>query len=443
MGRTIISEAIVFNGTPNLSQLESLITTYISNTNLDTGWTQLGSILLLMIRYVNSVSGGGPGGLVDGTYGDVTISGGGTIISYNSNSITSNDMAQMPAFTLKGNDTGSAATPQDLTVSEAQIMLSIDDLVTLTGLVEGSTNIGTFTGVGLPMLDGLTIKAAFQTLKNYIVMATTSVSGLMSNTDFQKLAVQTLTDAATINWDASNGNYARVTLSGNRTLALMTNHTIGEFYVLNVTATGSDRTLTFNAAYKDPSGASLGTVTITNGTSRSFAFQAGPTLELHQIGNVNSGGGGTTLTTYSAGNGMIVTATGAGVTFARTSATEWAVTIPDGVDILSGQIYSTTAQNPGTNVFIAFNFGGSRPFNNNTAGTDARPPKIWGINMINNGDGSTPIVRTSNPQSYAATTGATNLVPRLSSVSNGDIEIELQNYTSALGGGASLVFFNF
>ena len=34
MGRTIISEAIVFNGTPNLSQLESLITTYISNTNL-------------------------------------------------------------------------------------------------------------------------------------------------------------------------------------------------------------------------------------------------------------------------------------------------------------------------------------------------------------------------------------------------------------------------
>jgi len=120
-------------------------------------------------------------------------------------------------------------------------------------------------------------------------LATTSVNGLIPSTDFQKLAIQTLTDAATINWDTGNGNFARVTLGGNRTLALMTSHVIGEFYVINVTASGADRTLTFNSAYKDSTGVALSPVTIVNGTSRSFAFQAGPVLDLHQIGsNANS-----------------------------------------------------------------------------------------------------------------------------------------------------------
>ena len=81
--------------------------------------------------------------------------------------------------------------------------------------------------------------------------------------------------------------------------------------------------------------------------------------------------------------------------------------------------------------------------NNNTAGTDARPPKhMWGVNMAGNGDGATAISRV-NPQGYAVTTGATNLLPRVTAVGSGDIEIEVQNYTTALGSGASLLFFNF
>lgn len=442
MGREIISEAIVFNGTPSLPQLESLITTYISNPNIDVGWSQLGSILLLMVRYVNSVAGGGPGGLVDGNYGDITISGGGTVISYNGNSVTSADMAQMPTLTLKGNDTGVTTTPQDLTVPEVQLMLSIDDLIILTGLIEGSINLGTFTGAGLPMLDGLTIKAAFQTLKDYVVMATTTVSGLMTNTDFQKLAIQTLTDATTVTWNVNSGNYALLTIAANRVLAAPTNTVSGELYVINVTASGADRTITFNSVYKASDGSDMGAIVIPSGLSRSYAFQAGPGV-LHQIGSnaapVSSG----SQTTYDAGDGMIVTATDVGITFARTTATEWTVTIPSGVDIISGQIYSTTAQNPGANCYIAFNFGGARPFNNNTAGTDARPPKhMWGVNMAGNGDGATAISRV-NPQGYAVTTGATNLLPRVTAVGSADIEIEIQNYTTALGAGASIVMFNF
>lgn len=441
MGRDIVSKSIIYNGIPNLTDMENLIKTYVTNPNIDFGQTQLGSILLLMLRYVNDVAGGGGGGtLADGDYGDVTVSGGGTMISYNPNSVSNADLSESPAYTLKGNNTGSSADTDDLTVSETQVMLSIDDLITLTGIVEGSVNLGAFTGSGLPSLNNLTIKEAFQALKDIIVLATTTVNGLMTNTDFQKLAIQTLSDGATVSWNANSGNYALLTIAGNRTLAAPSNTVSGELYVLNVAASGADRTLTFNSVFKASDGTDMGAVTIPSGLARSYAFHAGPGV-LHQIGS-NPAAATSGQTTYDAGNGMIVTATDTGITFARTSATEWAITIPDGVDLICGQIYSTTAQNPGANVYIAFNFGGSRPFNNNTAGTDARAPRIWGVNMAGNGDGSTAITRV-NPQGYAVTTGATNLLPRLTAVGTGDIEIELQNYTTALGASATLVFFSF
>jgi hypothetical protein len=271
----------------------------------------------------------------------------------------------------------------------------------------------------------------------YATLATTTADGIMNNTDFQKLAIQSLTDAATITWDANLGNFANVDIAANRTLATPTNTVEGELYVINVFAIAADRTITFNTVYKDMNGDDMGTITIPSGTARSFAFHAGPAV-LHSIGYRPS----TSISTYSATNGAIVTATGTGVTFARTSLTEWAFTVPDGVELLSGTIYSTTGQSPGSGCYIAFNNAGTRNYNNSTFGTDAKPPKIWGVNMFGNSDG-TVVISRANAQPYAITTGATNLVPRISSVGTGDIEVELQNYTTALGSQASLVFFHF
>ena len=64
-------------------------------------------------------------------------------------------------------------------------------------------------------------------------------------------SVLPLTDAATINWDLSLGLFARVTLGGNRTLALPTNLVAGQTMILNIIqdATGG-RTLTWNAAFR-------------------------------------------------------------------------------------------------------------------------------------------------------------------------------------------------
>ena len=61
----------------------------------------------------------------------------------------------------------------------------------------------------------------------------------------------TLTDQATITWDASTQDVCKVTLGGNRTLAAPTNNTTGQFISILVIqdSTGS-RTLTWNAVFE-------------------------------------------------------------------------------------------------------------------------------------------------------------------------------------------------
>ena len=61
----------------------------------------------------------------------------------------------------------------------------------------------------------------------------------------------TLTDQATITWDASTQDVAKVTLAGNRTLGSASNGTTGQFISLLIIQDGTgSRTLTWNAAYE-------------------------------------------------------------------------------------------------------------------------------------------------------------------------------------------------
>jgi len=69
------------------------------------------------------------------------------------------------------------------------------------------------------------------------------------------ITVQTLTDAATISWNADSGNMATVTLGGNRTMAAPTNLKAGGSYSLTVTQDGTgSRTITWNSVFKWASG---------------------------------------------------------------------------------------------------------------------------------------------------------------------------------------------
>ena len=70
-------------------------------------------------------------------------------------------------------------------------------------------------------------------------------------TKTQNFNATTLTDQATITWDASANQVTSVTLTNNRTLAAATNQVDGGVYVLSVVQDGTGgRTLSFNSNYK-------------------------------------------------------------------------------------------------------------------------------------------------------------------------------------------------
>lgn len=88
--------------------------------------------------------------------------------------------------------------------------------------------------------------------------ATDTLAGLGTSQEYtatQNFNATTLTDEATINWDASANQVCGVTLGGNRTMAAPTNLVDGATYLLHVIQDGTgSRTITWNAVFKWPGG---------------------------------------------------------------------------------------------------------------------------------------------------------------------------------------------
>ena len=92
----------------------------------------------------------------------------------------------------------------------------------------------------------------------------------------------TLTDQATITWDASTQDVCKLTLGGNRTLNAPTNPTTGQFISLLVIQDGTgSRTLSFNAIYefKDDTAPTL-TTTASKGDVFVFRYNGSKWLEV-------------------------------------------------------------------------------------------------------------------------------------------------------------------
>ena len=116
---------------------------------------------------------------------------------------------------------------------------------------------------------------------------TTKGTGLIKFNDGAYFPEATLTDGATVTWDASTAPVCKLTLGGNRALSAPTNGATGQFISIAVIqdATGS-RTLTWNSAYEF-TGDTTPTLTTTVSKADVFVFRYNGTV-WHEMGrNLN------------------------------------------------------------------------------------------------------------------------------------------------------------
>jgi len=119
-----------------------------------------------------------------------------------------------------------------------------------------------------------------------IPTTTTTLAGLAIAQEYtatQNFNETTLTDGATISWDASANQVTSVELGGNRTFAAPTNQVAGAVYVLTIKqdSTGS-RTATFNSVFKF-TGGSAPTLT-TTGSKRDILVFLSDGTNLYEVG---------------------------------------------------------------------------------------------------------------------------------------------------------------
>lgn len=144
---------------------------------------------------IASAGGGGGGGLADGNYGDVTVSGTGTVITINNASVTLAKLANIATGTLMGRTTAGSGAPEALTPSQARTLLGLvigtdvqaysANLAAFAGLTSAADKLAYFTGSGTASLADLSAAG-----RAVIGAANTSAQraalGLVIGTDVQQ-----------------------------------------------------------------------------------------------------------------------------------------------------------------------------------------------------------------------------------------------------------------
>ena len=152
----------------------------------------------------------------------------GTVLTLTDTSINSTQNIQLPTAKAIADDSGNEYLKF---VKTASAVNEISITNSATGTSPDLSVTGSDTNIGLSI--------------------TTKGTGLIKFNDSAYFPEATLTDGATITWDTSTAQVAKVTLGGNRTLSAPTNSATGQFISLLVIQDGTgSRTLTWNSAYE-------------------------------------------------------------------------------------------------------------------------------------------------------------------------------------------------
>jgi len=125
-------------------------------------------------------------------------------------------------------------------------------IVSLNGVIQAPFDSYTISGSNIVFASALTGSDSidFITVLGDVLNIGVPSDGTVTAAKFS-YAEATLTDGATIDWNAQSAPVAKVTLGGNRTLNAPTNGVAGQFISLLVIQDGTgSRTLTWNAVYE-------------------------------------------------------------------------------------------------------------------------------------------------------------------------------------------------
>lgn len=316
---------------------------------------------------VASAGGGGSGGLADGSYGDVTVSGSGTVITINTNAVAFSELASKPT-TLAGYGITDAAASGHTHAYSA-----------LTGL----PTLGTSAALNVPATGNAASGEVVKGDDSRLSDARTPTTHSHATTDVTNLAefimdtvaaflVQganvtlnhddagnTLTIAAAASGGATlaDGSYGDVTVSGGGTVITINTNAVAFSEIASKPTTLAGYGITDAAASGHshsglaPAGGTTGQVLKkVSGTDYDYSWQADAT-----------GAGATNLTyTASATQGVVVSDTGTDATIPAADGTNAGLMVPAQVTKLAGIAAGATANSADATLLNRANHTGTQ-----------------------------------------------------------------------------------
>lgn len=184
---------------------DRIATTLVAGANITLTYNDASNTLTIA-----STGGGGGGGLADGDFGDITVSGTGTVMTIDPGTVTLAKMASMATASLLGRSTAGSGAPEVLSAATARTLLALvpgtdvqaynANLAAIAGLTGAADKVPYFTGVGA------TATADFTAAGRAVVGAANAAAqrtalGLVIGTDVQAFdselaAIAGLTSAA-------------------------------------------------------------------------------------------------------------------------------------------------------------------------------------------------------------------------------------------------------